>query len=866
MTNSTTFKANTVVPRAAAGPITNDNTSATPAHDKDMARGFLARLDPDASKFTFQFFGDGAGTKAEIVHGTLDEVWPKVQALNTPARRCGAFVTINRTDFAGRKKDNIKKVRALFADADGNEQVLRCLKTLYECNVQPSRIVKSGGGLHFYFFADDIPLEQFSALQLALANKLGSDPAVSDLPRVMRLPGTLHLKDPANPRLVKLSRNKYPRWKLADLVATLGLSPAISVTKKTNGAANDNVLPNVFHGAKVPAAFAGLPKESLADGLGYDDTPLAWEPVAKECGFIGKALATGGKDYAQPMWNLTTLAATFLEDGHALAHKMGEQHVDYTAESTEALWERKNNERQNNKGLGWPSCNAIQAAGCGDCATCPHLAKDKSPLNLTHPVALVAALPDMDRPTQVTIAVFRDIDKSDKPKPTLANAVIAIKALGIEASYDLFHHRAKVTYNGESKTIHEGLLTDHTVSAARSLINNTYRIDCGDDNTLAAINELAWANAYDPVLDMLDDCQGKWDRVERLDTWVSVYLGVVDTPLNRAIGRLVLIAACRRARDPGGKFDFITVLEGPEGTNKSTAIRILAGDENFSDQSILGASDKEVQEQLEGIWMHENADLAGMRRAEVESIKAFASRQVDRARRAYGRVREDIPRRSVEWATTNNSEYLQSQTGNRRFWPLLTGKLNIEALRRDREQLLGEAATYEAAGASIGLDAFLWSEAGDAQEARRVPDPFEYHLDKIPATVMTDYIGTVTIIHRTVGGIEFAASSDLLTHVLEIPIAQQTSAHGQRLALSMIRAGWARKRVMIMGNQARGFGRALLPATGLTGPTSVTGPTGAGVTGPTRTGATGPTGTGVTGPSGRSNGTISSRITLASAA
>ena len=161
--------------------------------------------------------------------------------------------------------------------------------------------------------------------------------------------------------------------------------------------------------------------------------------------------------------------------------------------------------------------------------------------------------------------------------------------------------------------------------------------------------------------------------MKRLDTWVIDYLGCEDTPLNRAIGRVVLIAACRRARKPGCKFDNIIVLEGIEGINKSTAIRVLAGDENFSDQSIIGANDKEVQEQLDGIWMHENADLAGMRRADVEHVKAFASRQVDRARPAYARVREDRPRRSIEWGTTNNDQYLLSQTGNRRIWPLKTG-------------------------------------------------------------------------------------------------------------------------------------------------------------------------------------------------
>jgi predicted P-loop ATPase len=440
------------------------------------------------------------------------------------------------------------------------------------------------------------------------------------------------------------------------------------------------------------------------------------------------------------------------------------------------------------------------------------LAAFAAPANASTVVPEVAVTPTnvFGDASQIAGVTFRDCYKSGLPKPTLANAVIAIKALGIEARFDLFHHRTNVTYQGDVSTIHEGLLTDHTVSAIRSLINNTHKIDCRD-HTLAAIQEIAWANAYDPVLNMLDDCQGKWDGKERLDTWVINYLGCEDTPLNRAIGRKVLIAACRRARHPGCKFDTITVLEGVEGINKSTAIRVLACDDNFSDQSIIGASDKEVQEQLEGVWMHENADLAGMKRADVEHVKAFASRQVDRARPAYGRVREDRPRRSIEWGTTNNKEYLLSQTGNRRFWPLEIGNIDIEALKLDRDKLLGEAATYEAAGETITLDEHLWGDAREAQELRRVADPWEDILDHISdsVTVTEGYQSRiVTIIHRSDDGNERVATADVLMHVLRIPAAQQNSSHGQRLANAMARVGWNRNKsgsVTINGRPARGY-------------------------------------------------------------
>ena len=197
-----------------------------PAHDKEMASRFLAGLDPNATKFTFQFFGDGGGRYAEIFHGTLDEVWPKVLALNTPQRGVGVFVTIGETDFKGRKVENIVRPRALFADADSKEQAERCVSVLTACGVYPSMAVNSGRGYHFYF-CTDVPRDQFSMLQKQLIAKLGTDPAVKDLPRVMRLPGTLHLKDPANPRLVKLINpppdRPVERWQLPDLVSETGI-------------------------------------------------------------------------------------------------------------------------------------------------------------------------------------------------------------------------------------------------------------------------------------------------------------------------------------------------------------------------------------------------------------------------------------------------------------------------------------------------------------------------------------------------------------------------------------------------------------------------------------------------------------------
>jgi len=174
----------------------------------------------------------------------------------------------------------------------------------------------------------------------------------------------------------------------------------------------------------------------------------------------------------------------------------------------------------------------------------------------------------------------------------------------------------------------------------------------------------------------------------------------------------------RRAFEPGTKFDQIVVLEGAEGRGKSTALEILAGRDNFSDQKILGLGDREQQEATAGVWLYEIGELTGMRKAEIEHVKAFASRTVDRARPAYGRFRVDRPRRTVFFATTNRDDYLQSDTGNRRFWPVATSHVDLQALARDRDQLWAEAAAEEARGASLVLPEKLWKLAGEKQSER----------------------------------------------------------------------------------------------------------------------------------------------------
>jgi predicted P-loop ATPase len=386
------------------------------------------------------------------------------------------------------------------------------------------------------------------------------------------------------------------------------------------------------------------------------------------------------------------------------------------------------------------------------------------------------------------------------PARTYRNARVAIQALGIVCQYDRFHDRMLV--GGHEIGQWEGELSDAATVVLRQVILEKFGFDPGKDHVADAATALCLENLFDPLLDYLDGLQ--WDGVPRLDRWLTTYLGAEDISLHRAVGRATLIAAVRRIKQPGCKFDHILTLEGPEGKGKSTAIAVLAGVENFSDQTILSQSDKEQQELLRGIWLYEIADLAGLRRAEVEKVKAFASRTHDRARPAYGRRRIDAPRRCIFIATTNEDEYLKSQTGNRRFWPVAIGSIDIEGLRRDRDQLWAEAAQAERAGEAITLAAELLATVARAQDSRREHDPWDDLLAEVAGTIYPSADGMAEE--------ERISTEELYKTHLGFP-ATVTTVHHQRLKRAMQRLGWQGPRFIWVGtSQKRGYFRTKRPA------------------------------------------------------
>ncbi|MDX8494962.1 VapE family protein [Mesorhizobium sp. VK22B] len=317
------------------------------------------------------------------------------------------------------------------------------------------------------------------------------------------------------------------------------------------------------------------------------------------------------------------------------------------------------------------------------------------------------------------------LNKDKKPvKDNQSNIRIALSRIGVSLSHDAFDNRMLV----------EGLdrigpyLDDPAADHLWLLIDAAFKFRPSKSFFETVLREEARRNGFHPVLEYLDAL--KWDEKPRLDTWLIDYAGAEDTPFVRAVSSIHLIAAVRRVREPGCKYDEMLILEGEQGTNKSSALAIMAvHDDWFSDDLPLNKGSKEVIEALSGRWILEAAELNKMRTTDVEHLKSLLSRRRDRARLSYDRMVSDVPRQSVLFGTTNSEKYLYDQTGNRRYWPVRVGRFDLQKLLANRDQLWAEAAAREKKGESIRLDPKLWDVAAAEQKKREVDEPYAAILD-----------------------------------------------------------------------------------------------------------------------------------------
>lgn len=387
------------------------------------------------------------------------------------------------------------------------------------------------------------------------------------------------------------------------------------------------------------------------------------------------------------------------------------------------------------------------------------------------------------------------------PKSTVPNCIEALKSLELGLYYDALANKRCMTDPYWIRAEYPGVeeeVDSHTLPMIQGTLLNKFGLDIGPAKIREAVDVLCFKNKINPLEVWLDGLA--WDGVPRLDTWLTRYAGVVDNSYTRAVGRSTILGAVARAYQPGIKFDTMLVLEGRQGTFKSTIVKILGGDYFMAGLPNKEMGDKDIIAALAGKWIIEIEELSAMRRSDTEAFKGFLSKQVDTGRLPYEPLAKSYPRRCIFIGTTNpnGSGYLNDSTGNRRFFPVEVGVADTKLLEAERDQLFAEAALVwksDPRFEALLIPEKLWPVAAEEQESRRTVDPFEDSVG--------EYLAKLDESIRRI------ASSEVYFAVMRRNAAEGTPAQYARLGAAMAFHGWKPTNKVPTGDgrYVRGFKR-----------------------------------------------------------
>lgn len=324
--------------------------------------------------------------------------------------------------------------------------------------------------------------------------------------------------------------------------------------------------------------------------------------------------------------------------------------------------------------------------------------------------------------------------------------------------------------------------TDEDTLRVQNWMADAYGMDVGEKATLGGVKLAARRAPFHPVREWLEGLH--WDGKRRVRSWLHDIMGCTDDAYTREVGLSFLVSAVARVMAPGCKVDTAPILEGEQGTFKSSVIRALAGDEWFLEMSITDVSSKDAMQVLKRKWIAELPEIDGLARSEWAHVKAYFSRQVDTYRPSYGVGSRDFPRQTVFCGSTNRSDYLGDETGARRFHPVRCRMGNVALARELREQLWAEAvALYQSGVAWHVTDPELATAFVTEQDARFRVHPWEETIAAwlerpidLPMGKKRAEIGVTT--------------ADVLEGALKIETGKRTQSDANAVGAVLRRLGW----------------------------------------------------------------------------
>ena len=713
---------------------------------------------------------DGGGAECVLHHqitGELSEEILKPLMDKAVAKGKGFFINTVTTDETGNRTDkNCIDPLAIIADYDyGSESPVD--DQLIELELPlPTLRVQSGGGWHLWWFLDENSCSktQRNAIVEAIANATGGDTQMKSAARLLRIPGSIHLKDPKNPKLLASKEKNYERrYKFASFeqfLTTQNPEPA-----RVKSPQKPHIQTNLTDYLTIPIERL-LSKEhrSIVSGTGKGARNSVGTSLSRD--LIGlEALRSIEVDYCGKNYRLEIDG-----DAESLFFEFASScHPPLSQKESQTIWN-----------------SAVRSAD-GQAST------PLDGLKMACRNYLKESLPKRGRPRKNNLHLTQGLSGKDyyaigmrfgiDIPPAGMDAYGVPNSKIVKLKLDLFDWLGdRLKFNEMSREIElDGSTID--LNLAKDFVSSKLHYDSSTENCLIALNAIAIKHQYHPVRAYLESLRSKDSDLNLITNFPDKYFGNKD-PLQNQLFFRKLVASVARVMAPGTKDDSLLVLQGKQGAGKSTALAALAGDDWFNDD-LRSLDDKDEIAKLSRFWILELAEVDYLfGKKEVELFKRFLSCKEDTFRPPYGRANILVKRTCALFATTNKSEFLTDPTGDRRYWVVeCNSDIDIDGIRRDRDLIWAAALAAYEQGSQWHLNEEERNQHGSANKAWR--DDSDPWRDPI--------LNNLYQLLRRQGSTEYVNIQEIMDQILQIPLERQDKKQRNRIGNALQMAGFERK-------------------------------------------------------------------------